>query len=350
MRKTIAAGVAGLVFLLGLGVPTAAADDAVDTPPADTTTTTDTPTTTDPTPEPPAPTTLKLSRAKYTHNYKADKATVKVTTNAESFTIAADQDWVTLSAASGVSGDRVTINLADNLGDARTATITVTAGDQTATIAVSQGAAPATIIVGSETLEVEWGGATAGVSVETNQPTWAATSNKDWVTVTVDPAATAVTLTVAENTGAARTATVTVKAGNAKETIKVKQAAGPVLKLSKKLWTADNAGETVTIKVTSPYVGWTASVSEGADWLTVSQASGEDGAEVTLTAAENPDTSTVRKATVTFTNGYNSVDVNVTQRQPITFANIAAVVTNLLNQILAVIQSMLSGLTTPAAG
>lgn len=74
----------------------------------------------------------------------AAEATFAVTSN-QSWTATADQDWVTLEPASGEASDKavtVKVTAEDNtVEEARTATVTVTAGELTKTVAVSQAAA-----------------------------------------------------------------------------------------------------------------------------------------------------------------------------------------------------------------
>ena len=74
----------------------------------------------------------------------AAEATFAVTSN-QSWTATADQDWVTLEPASGEASDKavtVKVTAEDNPAEeARTATVTVTAGELTKTVAVSQAAA-----------------------------------------------------------------------------------------------------------------------------------------------------------------------------------------------------------------
>jgi hypothetical protein len=309
MRKTLAAGVAGLVFFLGFGVPAAVADD---TPTDDST--------------PTAATTLKLARTTYSHNYKAASVAVKVTTNAESWSATDDADWVSVTPASGASGDKATIAITDNLGAERTATVTVTAGDTTATVKVTQKAAPETLVLAPTGVwQAPYDGAEQTVTATTNADGgWTAATKTDWLTVAGASGASgdSFKVTAAANDGKARLGSVTVTAGAQKKTYWVKQEAGPILKLSRATWTASEDGASVAVKVTSPHVNWTATVSDGATWLHVEPATGADGAKFTLTADENPTKNATRTATVTVTNGHNTDTLQVTQRHVVSFLSI----------------------------
>jgi len=305
MRKIFAAGLAGVVFLLGFGVPAAQADEE----PGDT---------------PPAETTLKVSRANYSPNYKAaTSANVRVTTNAASWAATDDADWVTLSATSGASGGVFKISVTQNTGDERIATVTVTAGTKSAVINVTQGAVPPTVSLNpAEAWTPTWQASSTEITVTSNMGEgWTATSSKAWLTVTASGASGGkATLKVAENTGAARLATVTFKSGTAKATLRVKQSTGPMLVLGRALVYLSNEGQSDSVTIYSPGANWAATVTSGSEWLHISPATGADKEKITLTADPNPN-DTQRQAVVHVTNGYNAKDLKVTQRKPFDFAS-----------------------------
>ncbi|MDR1077496.1 MAG: hypothetical protein LBL55_02295 [Propionibacteriaceae bacterium] len=359
MRRIIAVTVAGLVCLLGLGVPAANADEP-----------------TDQTGEPPAAitdaaTTLTLSKDDYSQNHRSGSVTVKVKTSADSWTAQADAAWVTLSAASGVSGDKVVVTLDANATVvARSAVVTFAAGDQTASLTLNQKAAPASLTLGQPesqdlTYPVSgWCGFAALVAVDTNQGTWGVQPKEDYDWLKVMPGNSYFTVIVMQNSGKARTGTIKVVAGDASQTLKIKQDAAPQLSLSRKNWTANSAGDSATIKVKSPDLAslgcgdpspdgqttWTAEITSGGDWLSVSSLEGQDGDQVTLTAAQNPDPKTKRTAVVSFTNGFNTVDLTVTQKEPFDFSNVTNWLNSLFQQILAVIFSWFQTVSLPTVG
>ena len=168
----------------------------------------------------------------------AAEATFEVTSNND-WTATADADWVTLDPASGAgAAEAVTVKVTaeDNeAAEARTATVTVKAGDLTKTVALTQaGAEPAPepeakLEVSTETLALEATAAEATFEV-TSTNDWTATVDADWVAL--DPAsgagaAEAVTVkvfVVGNEAAEARTATVTVKAGDLTKTVVLTQA------------------------------------------------------------------------------------------------------------------------------
>jgi hypothetical protein len=139
----------------------------------------------------------------------------------------------------------------------------------------------------------------------------------EWLTL--DPASGAgngsVAVSVTENTILdPRTATVTFTAGTLTATVAVTQeGAEPTLSVDKTEVAASYAAGAHSIAVTSN-MAWRVTVSEGADWLTLSTASGDGNGEVTVTLAVNAvPTGSTRTATVTFTAGTLTQTVTVTQ-------------------------------------
>lgn len=153
------------------------------------------------------------------------------------------------------------------------------------------------------------------------------TSNVDWIAeienndkwVTVEPAEgkageTKVTVTVKKNNGDnARDTKITFKAETATAEVSVDQFGKDNIAIDKTAYEATPAGGTDAVKVTTNN-NWTATVSEGASWVTVAPASGEAGeatATVTVAAYEGAED---RTATVTFAAGDAKMDYTVTQK------------------------------------
>ena len=166
-------------------------------------------------------------------------ASFTVTAN-QDWTADADESWVKIAPASGKASEEpvtVTVTADDNTAlEARTATITVTAGELTKTVAVTQAAGEApevtySLVLDKEELEFAAEGAEATFTVTSNQ-NWTATADGSWVELApasgeASDEAVAVKVTVAENVSAeARTATITVTAGELTKTVAVTQAAG----------------------------------------------------------------------------------------------------------------------------
>lgn len=149
------------------------------------------------------------------------------TTNDCSWSAVAEASWIALSSsASGSGSGTVSYTVAPNTGETRTGAIAV--GNQRATITQAGVSAPVTcsanISPTSQNIPAAGGTATVTVSVA-GTCQWTATSGATWITVTSGAAGTgngSVTLSVANNTGAARTGTLTI----ADRAFTVSQAAG----------------------------------------------------------------------------------------------------------------------------
>ena len=166
------------------------------------------------------------------------EATFTITSN-QDWTASADQTWVKIDPASGEASDEsvtVTVTADDNPDlEARTATITVTAGELTKTVAVTQAAGESapdySLVVDKTELEFVAEGAEATFTVTSNQD-WTASADQDWVELTPaageasDEAVAVRVITTANELLEARTATITVTAGELTKTVAVTQAAG----------------------------------------------------------------------------------------------------------------------------
>jgi hypothetical protein len=122
-----------------------------------------------------------------------------------------------------------------------------------------------------------------------------------------------VTVNVMENTGeTTRTATVTVAAGTLTRTVSVTQAGtAPALSVSLASITATVAADAYPVNVTCN-VAWTATVSSGATWCTLSSTSGTGNGSFTVNITENTTTIT-RATTVTVIAGILEEAISVTQ-------------------------------------
>ena len=154
------------------------------------------------------------------------------------------------------------------------------------------------------------------VTVTTNK-NWTASTEADWIVIQPSSGASTdkyVTIGVKANSAPEkRFSTVTITAETVSATISVTQdGIIPALELSDKEINFTCVAETKDILLSSN-VAWTATVS-GADWLTVSPASGDVTVEgtVTISAAENS-TADARTGVITFANGYLSETVIVNQ-------------------------------------
>ena len=178
-------------------------------------------------------------------------------------------------------------------------------------------AADPSVAVSQTEFTSEAAGASFEVTVTSNVAWTAAVENADkWVTVAPaegEAGETKVTVTVKKNNGDnSRSTKVVFTAETATAQVAVTQFGKDNIAIDKTAYAAPVAGGTDAVKVTTNN-NWTATVSEGADWVTVAPASGAAGeADVTVTVAPNA-TAEARTATVTFAAGDAKMEYAVSQ-------------------------------------
>jgi hypothetical protein len=168
-------------------------------------------------------TTLSISPTTITVIAGGEAKDITVSSNS-TWTATSSATWVTVTPGTG----KITVTAAANTGEARTAEVTVTAGDKTAKATVNQGAVvvETTLSIAPTTIEVIAGGEAKDITVSSNA-TWTATSSATWAVVSAGTGSgtSTITVTVDGNTGAVRTAEITVTAGEKTEKAAVNQAA-----------------------------------------------------------------------------------------------------------------------------
>lgn len=155
---------------------------------------------------------------------------------------------------------------------------------------------------GSQTLDI------------TTDGTWRATTEADWIQIAPSSATGNSVLSVsvsANDTETERSGEIVITMANASATIAVVQKGKYFTIDNPSLAFASHSGQLVVSLATN--VAWTARIEEGIDWLSVTPASGDSLAEVTVTAADNPSVLD-RTAHVYFDVLGRSVDLVVTQR------------------------------------
>src|SRR5262245_56069830 len=254
-----------------------------------------------------APCRYEVSPATRTMGAGAGTGSVSVSVNNEcAWTAASDSSWLTLSSPlSGSGNGTVNFTVAANSGAERTGSVII--GGQRSTItqaAVVVTPPPSctyTINPPSQNIAAT-GGAGAPVAVSTTSACqWSASSNASWITITSGASGSGngtVAFTVAANTGAARTGTLTI----ATRAFTVSQAAAgapapptpppsPPTSCSYSISPGNTKigrpGGTGSISVsTSSGCAWTA--SSGSSWITItSGASGSGNGSVTFLVAPN---------------------------------------------------------------
>ena len=218
------------------------------------------------------------------------------------WTAISNDAWITLTGgASGTGNGTVTYSVAANSGAQRTGTIT--AGGQTFTVTQSSGCAYTLNPASAPAPAAGAAGSTFQVQTAAGC-TWTAVPNDAWITLTGGASGTGsgtVTYSVAANSGAQRTGTIT--AGG--QTFTVTQSSGCTYALnpaSAPAPAAGAAGQTFQV-VTAAACPWTA--ASNAPWITITAgASGTGNGTVTYGVAANPGparTGTITAGNVTFT-------------------------------------------------
>ena len=235
-----------------------------------------------------------------------------------SWTAKSSASWLTVKKGSGKGIGTVVYDVAKNTGSAeRAAGITVTGGGLTRTFLVRQngtggssGASPTLTLSSSERTFTADAAKSKELSVTANV-SWTAKSSASWLTVKTASGSGngKIVYNVAANSGAARTAAITVAGGGLTRTFTVKQdgkssggggssTATLTLGASERTFTAD-AANSKELKVTAD-VAWTAKSS--ASWLTVKTASGSGNGKIVYSVAANAGTAS-RTATITVEGG-----------------------------------------------
>ncbi|HEY9464969.1 MAG TPA: BACON domain-containing carbohydrate-binding protein [Vicinamibacterales bacterium] len=220
----------------------------------------------------------------------AGPGTVNVTTTAAcAWTAVSNAPWLTVtSGAAGTGNGTVAFSVAANTGAARTGTLTI--ATQTFTVTQSAFVAPCSYTIAPTSQNVDANASTPTVAVTTTAAcSWTAVSGVPWITVTSGASGTgngSVGLSVAANTGAARSGTVAI----AGQTFTVNQAAfvAPcsysIAPTSQSVPVLGGTG-TVTVTTTSACT-WTA--TSNAPWLSItSGATGTGSGTVGFAAAAN---------------------------------------------------------------
>lgn len=252
-------------------------------------------------PPPPPACTYTIAPQSETVPSGAGAGTVNVTTAASCAWTAVSNapSWLTVtSGAAGTGNGSVAFSVAANTGAQRTGTLTI--ATQTFTVTQAAFVAPCSYSIAPTSQNVDASASTPTVAVTTAAGcSWTAVSGAPWITVTSGASGTgngSVGLSVAANTGAARTGTVTI----AGQTFTVNQAAfvAPCsYSIAPTSQSVPSLGGTGTVTVTTTSAcAWTATSND--PWLSItSGATGTGNGTVGFSAAVN--TGGVRTGTLT---------------------------------------------------
>jgi uncharacterized protein (TIGR02145 family) len=247
---------------------------------------------------------------------------IAVTSN-QAWTVTKTDEFITLLNESGSGNGSFDITVAENSATAtRTGTVTVTSGDITRTIAVTQAAASPFLTISPAERWVVAEGDAAEFNITSNVA-WTVSSDAGWAVPSPTSGSdnSQLSVTIAENNGAERTATITVSDGNTlSKTITINQNGATQLELSTlEAHGLSGLGDAKEIAVTCNQQ-WTATVTDGTDFITLSFHSGSGltitptgDVSFTITVTENPSTTDVHSGTVTVTSGNKTRIVSVKQ-------------------------------------
>ncbi len=241
------------------------------------------------------------------------------------WTATSNASWISItSGAAGSGNGSITFNVAENTGGARSGAISV-AGQ---TFTVNQAAAPPppctyNIAPTAETVAAAGATGSSVVVVVTAGAgcAWTATSNASWISITAGTTGSgngSVTFNVAENTGAARTGTISV----AGQTFTVNQAAAPpppcmygIAPTAQSVAATGATGSTVAVTAGAG-CAWTA--TSNASWITITAgATGSGNGSVTFNVAEN--TGAARAGTISVAGQTFSVNQAAAPPPPCTY-------------------------------
>jgi all-beta uncharacterized protein/BACON domain-containing protein len=249
----------------------------------------------------------------------ASTGTVGVTSGAAcAWTATSNASWLTVtSGAAGTGNGSVGYSVAANTGAARSGSLTI--GGQTFTVTQAAGATPCSYSIAPTGQNVSDSASSGSVAVTTTAGcAWTASSNASWLSITSGASGNgngSVGFSVAANTGAARSGTLTV----AGQTFTVNQAA-PALSCSYSISPSsqriDLSGGVGSVNVTTT-AGCAWSASSNATWIIITGgASGTGSGTVTFAVA----TSTTGDRTGTLTIAGQTATVVQSQSAPLTFA------------------------------
>ena len=192
--------------------------------------------------------------------------------------------WITVTNGTGTGNGSVTIAVRENTGAARSATFTI--AGQTFTVTQAAAAVPCTYGINPASFSATAaGGSTAVAVTAASECTWTTSGAPSWVTVTNGSGTGngSVTIAVQENTGAERSATLTI-AGQA---FVVTQAAAPcTYSINPTSFSATVLGGPAIVTVTTA-AGCTWTTSNPPEWITLIGGSGTGSGAVTVLVLAN---------------------------------------------------------------
>ena len=257
---------------------------------------------------------IETDKSQYVFDASAGTQTVQVKSNT-GWLVSSVPSWVKVDKTSGSGDAEIKVSVDDNPNTTeRSGEFTLSQPGQSAVstiVKVYQKGKTFDLAVATLAFGDKAGTQTVAVSTD---GTWKASTQSDWIQVSPATATGSGTLSVSvtENTAEGeRNGVVTVVMGDATATVAVVQ--------NGKYFTVDNSALDFTSKggaldvYLTTNAEWTARIGDGADWLSVSPASGSDSASVRIVASDNASMQS-RSASVYFDALGRSVKVLVNQK------------------------------------
>ena len=260
---------------------------------------------------------LRTSVERLSFNSNAGNKSFNVTSNVN-WQVICYSDWVVIteSTTSGTGNGTITVGVMQNSeAKERTATIYFSSTDAgSVEVIITQSGANADLKLSKNVMSYITRGGNDSFEITCNTD-WAITINQTWCTA--DPSIGSgnrrIIVNAQENTSLEqRQATITVKAGDLKQTISVSQVgANAMLKLNKSSMSFDASGGNDNFVIDSN-TSWT--ITSDHSWCTVSSTSGVNNGSITVNVSENTSTDS-RVATITVNAGEIHQSIYILQNE-----------------------------------
>jgi hypothetical protein len=229
------------------------------------------------------------------------------------WTASENESWLTIEPANGTNNGSITANFTENTSTSqRVGAITVAGAGLTRTITITQAGVPITLTVTPSDRPVTYSAGSTTFSVTSNT-SWSVTDNADWLTITPSSGSNNGTITAnfLENASTnQKVGTLTISGGGITKAATVTQAGIPAaLSVSPSDRSVTYSSGSTTFSVTSN-TSW--SVTDNADWLTITPSSGSNNGTITANFLENASTNQ-RVGTLTINGGGITKTATVTQ-------------------------------------
>jgi len=247
-------------------------------------------------------TTLNVNPDTFNVNASAGVAIMNISSNCTAWTIANLPSWITANPSSGNGSISVSLSYQQNNSvNPRSVTFDVVGCNISRKVTVFQSGSSPVITVSPSTFNLPTASGWSVFNVQSNCSSWAITGAPSWLTLTPSSGANNGTIVMQyqQNTGPARSATLTVSGCNINQTITVTQA-GFVSTLAVSTnglnfnESAGNSGFSITTNCAS----WT--ITGAPAWVTLSATSGGNSATISISYTENT-APVIRYGTLTIT-------------------------------------------------